>query len=68
MMVREAIEKLKVMPQDARLVVFCDGDGGLDDIYSIESTHVKLNANIHKAYVGPHDEDENGDVEAVCIR
>lgn len=64
--VKELIEKLKSMPQEA--IVLVDGyEGGLCDIGSIKACLVDVN--IHSEdYYGPHEESSTGSTEAIVVR
>lgn len=64
--VRELINKLQAMPQEA--VVLVDGyEGGLSDIGAIKTTLVDLNVN-KEDYYGPHEESSSGSTNAVLLR
>lgn len=63
--VKELIEKLKTMPQEA--IVLLDGyEGGLSDIGTIKTASVDLNVN-KEDYYGPHEESDSGSTEAVLL-
>jgi hypothetical protein len=65
MNVKELIEKLQTMPQDAMAIV-SGYEGGVNEISSADECKIQLN--VHDAwYYGKHDIEPDGDTVAVWI-
>ena len=61
---KELIELLSTLPPDMRVVVRGYEDG-VDDVQGFRHTRLILNKNKGTWYYGAHEENNNGEVEAV---
>ena len=61
----ELIEALSEYPDDT-MVVVSGYEGGRKDVTEVDQIKLKLNANV-AWYYGPHEEEEDGDTDAIYL-
>lgn len=66
MKVKQLIAELKKYDPDTKVVIK-GYEGGYDDITKVATIRLRLNANNTKWYYGKHEQDDNGDTDALVI-